>query len=93
MSIEELDLKAAQYIKHYAAKTVRNINKQAHINEKALIKLQRRRYFLTVSGVSTYILAFGLGVSFINTWAGHLVFECQNIQSWRQISYSFINKF
>ena len=61
-SIEELDLKAAQYIKHYAAKTVRNINKQAHINEKALINLQRRRYFLTVSEVSTYIIAFGLGV-------------------------------
>ena len=61
-SIDELDLKAAQYIKHYAAKTVRNINKQAHINEKALINLQRRRYFLSVSGVSTYLIANVLGV-------------------------------
>ena len=61
-SLEELDFKAAQYIKHYMTKTVRHINKQAHINEKALINVQRRRYFLTVSGVSTYIVAFALGV-------------------------------
>ena len=73
-SIDELDLKAAQYIKHYAAKTVRNINKQAHINEKALINLQRRRYFLTVSGVSTYILAFGLGV--------RSLFLCNSFSLW-----------
>jgi hypothetical protein len=61
--LEELDLLAAEYIKNYMSKTVRNINKQAHINEKALIKVQRLRYFLTTTGVVMYIIAFALGVS------------------------------
>ena len=43
--------------------TVKNINEQAHVNEKELIDIQRRRYFLTVSGVISYIIAFALGVS------------------------------
>ena len=62
-SLEELDSQSAEYIKHYMAKTVRNIDKQAHFNEKALVKLQRRRYYLSVSGVISYIVAYFLGVS------------------------------
>ena len=44
------------------AKTVRNINKQAHINEKELINVQKTRYFLSTAGVSTYLVANALGV-------------------------------
>ena len=62
-SLEDLDSQAAEYIKNYMDKTVRNINKQSRTNEKELINVQRRRYFLTVSGVTSYIVAFALGVS------------------------------
>ena len=63
-SLEDLDVKAGEYIKSYMIQTVKNINEQAHVNEKELIDVQRRRYFLTVSGVISYIVAFALGVSF-----------------------------
>ena len=63
-SLEDLDVQAGEYIKSYMAQTVKNINEQAHVNEKELIDVQRRRYFLTVSGVISYIVAFALGVSF-----------------------------
>ena len=63
-SLEDLDVQAGEYIKSYMAQTVKNINEQAHVNEKELIDVQRRRYFLTVSGVISYIIAFALGVSF-----------------------------
>ena len=63
-SLEDLDVKAGEYIKSYMGQTIKNINEQAHVNEKELIDVQRRRYFLTASGVISYIIAFSLGVSF-----------------------------
>ena len=63
-SLEDLDVQAGDYIKSYMVQTVKNINEQAYVNEKELIDVQRRRYFLTVSGVISYIVAFALGVSF-----------------------------
>ena len=50
------------YIKQYMTTTLSNIEKQAHFNEKALVKLQRQRYWMVATGVISYVLAFFLGV-------------------------------
>ena len=61
--MKELDMKSADYIKEFMSTTLLNIDKQATINKDALVKRQRKLYYLVVSAVIAYILATLLGVS------------------------------
>ena len=73
-SLDELDKQAAEYMTTFMAKTITKIGKQATINKEALVKIQRKRYYLTVSAVIVYLLAFLLGVSIASITSHQLLF-------------------